>query len=214
MSHPQEILKASIVQLIELWDEALSDDYMLHVEYTHYQEGSDDELLIEHYLFGDVDWHTYDNTKWHKQHTFHIAAKPSDIKRLLNTKPFFTSENKNSRGFEKDRLDLILLSNDLIYAFHFSVTNGNPQITMDLSSTIFGKGTHYGYIVASYFDGNWTLSTSFKRANRYKGFNGSLLRCTQHIFEQENEMEHPYQYMIDDYPDVYRNATKKKRRFI
>jgi len=214
MPNKQEILKASIVLLVELWNEALSDNYLLHVEHTHYQEGSDENLLIDHYLFGDVDWSKYEKVKWHKQHSFHINAKPSDISRLLEKKPFFSSENKNAKGFEKDRLDLILLSNDLIYAFHFSVTNGNPNIKMDLSSAIFGKGTHYDYIVATYCDDNWTLSTSFERAKKFKGFQGSLLQCAQYIFEQENEMEHPYQYMIDAHPDVYRNGTRKKRRFI
>lgn len=214
MSSPQEIINASIMQLTELWGEALSNDYMLHIEYTYYEEGSEDKLLIDHYLFGDVDWNSYDNTKWNKQNTFHITAKLSDVKRLIDSKPFFASENKNSKGFEKDRLDLTLLSNDLIYAFDFSITNGNPHIKMNLSSAIFNKGTHYGYIVATYFDGTWTLSTSFDRAKKYKGFQGALLQCAQHIFEQENEMEHPYQYMIDNHPDVYRDATKYKRRFI
>ena len=85
---------------------------------------------------------------------------------------------------------------------------------MDLSSAIFGKGTHYSYVVATYTGGSWLLSSSFDRGEKYKGFQGTLLQCTQHIFEGENEMEHPYQWMIDNHPNTYRDATKHKRRFI
>jgi hypothetical protein len=92
MTSPQEILKASIIQLIDLWNETLSNDYMLHIEYTHYQEGSEVNLLIDHYLFGDVDWSNYDRARWHEQHTFHITATILDIKKLIESKPFFVPE--------------------------------------------------------------------------------------------------------------------------
>lgn len=101
MSNQEEIMKVSIVQLINLWDEVLSNDYMLHVKYTHYQEDADDKLLIDHYLFGAVDWNSYDSTKWNEQNTFHIGAKLDEIEKLLNSKPFFAPKNKSSSGFEK-----------------------------------------------------------------------------------------------------------------
>jgi hypothetical protein len=75
MTSPQEILKASIIQLIDLWNETLSNDYMLHIEYTHYQEGSEVNLLIDHYLFGDVDWSNYDRARWHEQSLSIILCK-------------------------------------------------------------------------------------------------------------------------------------------
>ena len=202
MANPQKILKDSIIQLIDLWNVALSDDYLLHVEHTHYQKNAGDKLLIDHYLFGDVDWNLYDQARWHEQHTFHVSAKLTDVKKFIHGKS------------ESDRIDLVLLSNDLIYGFHF-LANGSPHITMDLSSAIFGKGTYHNYLVATHIDdGNWSLSSPFDRGKKYEGFRGTLLQCTQQIFDGENEMDHPYQQMIDIYPNIYRDATKHKRRFI
>ena len=201
MGSLQRILKDSMIQLIDLWSEVLSDNYLLHVEHTHYQKNTADNLLIDHYLFGDVDWNLYDPARWHEQHTFHINAKLIDVKRFIDGKS------------QADRIGLILLSNDLIYAFHFQ-ENERPRITMDLSSAIFGKGTYYNYVVATYIDSNWLLSSPFDRGKKYEGFQGTLLQCAQRIFGGENEMDHPYQQMIDNYPDIYRDATEYRRRFI
>ncbi len=202
MANPQKILKDSIIQLIDLWNVALSDDYLLHVEHTHYQKNAGDRLLTDHYLFGDVDWNLYDQARWHEQHTFHVSAKLTDVKKFIHGKS------------ESDRIELVLLSNDLIYGFHF-LPNGSPRITMDLSSAIFGKGTYHNYLVATHIDdGDWSLSSPFDRGKKYEGFRGTLLQCTQQIFDGENEMDHPYQQMIDIYPNIYRDATKHKRRFI
>ena len=203
MGSLQRILKDSIIQLIDLWSEALSDDYLLHVKHTHYQKNAADNLLIDHYLFGDIDWNLFNPTRWHKQNTFHTNAKLIDVKTFINGKS------------KADRIELSLLSNDLIYAFHFQ-ENGSPCITMDLSSAIFGKGTYYRYVVATHIDdNNWLLSSPFDRGKKYEGFQDTLLQCAQHIFYGENEMEHPYQYMIDNYPDIYRDRdiTIHKKRF-
>ena len=197
----RESLKTQLFN-VDLWDEALSDDYLLHVKHTQYQKNTADNLLIDHYLFGDIDWNLFDPTRWHEQNIFHVNAKIVDVKRFINGKS------------KVDRIELVLLSNDLIYAFHFR-ENERPSITMDLSSAIFGKGTYYRYVVVTHVDdSNWSLSSPFDRGKKYEGFQGNLLQCAQHIFYGENEMDHPYQYMRDSYPDIYRNATKHKKQFI
>ena len=209
MPTPQDILKASIIQLITLWRELLSDDYLLHIKNARRISDGESVFHTDHYLFGDVDWSRYDEKRWHKQNSFHAKASLVDVESLIEQKLLFALEDAGNES-----LDIIFLSTDLVYAFHFSAVNGTPEISMDLSSAIFGKCTHHRYVTATHHDGSWMLASRFERAKVYRGFNGSFLQCVQFVLEQENTMVHPYQKMIDLHPKVYRDATKHKRQFI
>ena len=83
-----------------------------------------------------------------------------------------------------------------------------------LSSAIFGKGTFYGYLVLVLKGSNWIMFSQFERGKVYNRYSGSLLQCLDNFRELEQNMEHPYQWMIDRYPGAYRDATRKKRTFL
>ena len=197
-----DILKAAMLDLVRLYNDFLSDDYLLHF---HYSEKMPDStyLRTHHYIFGEnVDWNHLDKIQEHPAQVFHRYQNIDDLDALAE------------HALQTDWPHCDLLSNDLIYGCTFHARDIVPQIVFDLSSAIFGKGTFYRYIVATFKEKQWLLSSSFPRGQVYNGVCGTFEDCVKFIVLQETIILHPYKNMIDIYPALYKEAISKKRRFI
>ena len=194
----EDILRTTTAKVFEYVVHTYGEDFVIHVEHTLRKQ---DALLIHHYIFGCVDWKEYRPDRWHTQNSFFDEMSCKEMAALL-------------KNFPPDTVRITLLSNDLIYSFGLEWRNELPVVTIDLSSAIFGKGTFYGYLYLVLKGSNWIMFSQFERAKVYNRFKGSLLQCLNNFRELEQKMEHPYQWMIDGYPGVYRDATRKKRTFL
>jgi hypothetical protein len=186
------------VETLKYVIEKCSDDFVIHMEIT--SAGYD--LEIKHFLFGCVDWSLYEQTRWHSQHKFFPRASVAYAERaILESQP-------------DDNTNIILLSNDIIYGISFAVKNEFPQIAIDLSSAVFGKGTYYMYATISHRANIWQMYSNFPRGSVYNRKKGTLYECLDLFMMSEKKMEHPYQKQIDQHPDVYTDATMRRRKFI
>lgn len=194
----EDILSTATAKVFEYVVHTYGEDFVIHVERMLREK---DTLLIHHYIFGCVGWREYRSDRWHTQNSFFDEISCEEMVALLQT-------------FPPDTVRITLLSNDLIYSFGFKWHNELPEVTIDLSSAIFGKGTFYGYLVLVLKGSNWIMFSQFERGKVYNRYSGSLLQCLDNFRELEQNMEHPYQWMIDRYPGAYRDATRKKRTFL
>jgi hypothetical protein len=104
---------------------------------------------------------------------------------------------------------IYLISSDLIYLFEFSVNNEILSVRLSLDNMTYGRGRMNDYIIATYNNGFWTLSGSDhyrERTSKYNHISGTIEDCINYIFINENELEHPYQRMIDSYPREYKKT--------
>lgn len=205
------ILNISVIQFVDYYIQNLSNDFLLNIEHTYHISPGSSRLSTNHYLFGDLDYKEYNGKE-----NYYLNNQITDIENLLTRFPFFERSNFGSLGISQSEhyLKLILLSNDIIYAVHFSMSNDIPQIIFDLSSAIFGKGTFYDYLKFSYKNSQWYLYSGFDRGKVYNRYKGNFIDCLNHMFNKEKEMEHPYQWMIDRHPGIYRQAISNKRKTI
>ncbi len=211
----ESTIKSAFQSGIQLWHDYLSTTYLLHVEIvTSYDDlnrppSERKSLALDHYVFGQsIDWNQI--ARWNPQNTFHRSSDVDDAIEHINRSRLLA----NADGYQ--RLELQLLSNDLNYALqHSSSLN---TVSFDLWSSVFGKGRYYGYVTAEILDDDrWHLkapANRFRRSSVFDAFCGSFGECAERIFMTENQLPHPYQEMIDQYPTEYKNAVSRERSFI
>jgi hypothetical protein len=97
------------------------------------------------------------------------------------------------------------ISNDLIYTFNILEKEGLLSIILDIDNMTYGRGRMNSYIIAICKNGLWELSSQHykDRTSRYDHISGSIKYCINYIFKNENELEHPYQSMINSYSWKY-----------
>jgi hypothetical protein len=186
------------VETLKYVEKKCSDDFVIHVE--HKIVGS--ELEIKHFVFGCVDWSLFDYTRWHVQNKFFPRASIADAESVI------------LKSNVHDSTNIVLLSNDIIYVFSFVMKNDWAQVTIDLSSAIFGKGSYYDYVTISCRGKMWQMYSQFPRGSAYNRKKGTLYECLDLFLITEKEMEHPYQEHIDKHLRLYTDTIKHKRKFI
>ena len=179
-----------ISKLINKYEEILSSDYALII---NIERESGENYVYNDFIFGNLD----------KQ----------KVIRIRNEKSFGTNVSRTMRigdsnwvyEFDSNNpVKLILLSKEFLYVFKIREKNKLTNIDIDLSSTMFGKGTFYGYYnIDEISDNNFKIAARFERNKEINNFSGDFSSCIERIFYLENAKEHPYKEFVEMYKSTY-----------
>jgi hypothetical protein len=178
-------LKKAMKAIIGLWENSLHDEYFLIYRSDRTLEPTDI------FLFGNM-------------RNARITPTPKGDSYSEIPLSLFLSEIDAGIAVRK----IGFISKDLIYTFNIRKEE-ELLIILGIDNMTYGRGSMNGYIIATYREGLWQLSSSKhyrKRTSRYDGISGSIDYCVDYIFKNENDLGHPYQDMIDSYPWKYRET--------
>ena len=187
-----EIQKA-VVAIADFWEYNLHDEYFLFIK-------TNKLFANPNYLFGNM------------KRARVTPVPKGDSFSEIPLRVFLEKINHEELILDKEILipKIRLLSNDLIYTFDFSVSENKLSICMEINNMTYGKGCFYHYIIADYVEGQWRMNSGYTQRTsiKYNNISGSIEYCIQYIFETENELEHPYQSMIDSFPHAYEQTQR------
>ena len=96
------------------------------------------------------------------------------------------------------------MSKEFLYVFKIREKNNLTNIEIDLSSTMFGKGTFYGYYnIEEVSENTFKIAAIYERNKEINDFRGNLDTCIEKIFFLENYKEHPYKEFVNLYKSTY-----------
>ena len=179
-----------ILKLIRKYEETLSSEYTLIL--------SIEKDADKNYVYDDFLWGNLDKLK--------VIRKRNEMSFGTNVSRTMSIGDSN---WEKDfvpnyPVKLMLLSKELLYVFNIREKNELTFIDIDLSSTMFGKGTFYGYYnVEEIPDNNFKITARFERNKEINNFSGGFSSCIERIFYLENTKEHPYKEFVEMYKSTY-----------
>ena len=182
--------KELLLNLIQMYEKNLSSEYALIL---NIEKESGEYYVYNDFLFGNINKNKVVMTR-------NDMSFGSNVTRKIK----IGDSNWVNTFDSKDPTKLILVSKEFIYAFKIIETNELVKIEIDLSSTMFGKGTFYGYYIIEEISYNaFKIIARFARNKELNNFSGDFLTCVEKIFYLENSKEHPYQEFVDLYKSTY-----------
>ena len=179
-----------ISKLIRKYEEILISEYALIL---NIEKASGENYVYNDFIFGNLDRHKVIR----KRNEMSFGTNVSRIMRI--------GDSDWVNGFNSNNpVKLILLSKEFIYVFKIREKNKLINIDIDLSSTMFGKGTFYGYYyIEEVSDNLFKICARFERNKEINDFTGDFLTCIEKIFYLENIKEHPYQEFVNLYKSTF-----------
>jgi hypothetical protein len=190
------ISKDLITELIKKYKETLSSDYALIL---NIRRASGENYVYDDYIFGNLNKNK-------------VISKRNEMSFGDNvTRKMRIGDEGWVDSFCSDyRVKLLLLSKEFLYVLNINEKNELTNIEIDLSSTMFGKGTFYSYYVIEEISGNvFRITAKFGRNKELDKFIGDLDACIEKIFDLENHKEHPYQEYINMYKTTYEQLSSR-----
>lgn len=179
-----------ISKLIRKYEEILASEYALIL---NIEKVSGENYVYNDFIFGNLDKHK-------------VVKRRNEMSFGTNVSRIMSIGNNNwvNDYSTNDPVKLILISKELLYVFKIREKNKLTNIDIDLSSTMFGKGTFYGYYhIEEISENHFKIVAKFNRNNEINDYRGDINTCVEKIFYLENYKEHPYQEFVNLYKSTY-----------